>query len=111
MDDPNRHFVSLDKALQDDKRIRYHDDYLSNLLSAIRQDFSFSLNLPSTGTSKEDGCNVGGYFVWSLLDNWEWNSGYTVRFGLYYIDYRNNLTRIPKASARWFKQVLQKTYK
>nr|CAD1832121.1 unnamed protein product [Ananas comosus var. bracteatus] len=52
MDDPNRHFASLDKALQDDKRIRYHDDYLSNLLSAIRQDFSFSLNLPSTGTSK-----------------------------------------------------------
>lgn len=52
MDDPNRPFASLDKALQDDKRIHYHDDYLSNLLSAIRQDFSFSVNLLSTGTSK-----------------------------------------------------------
>jgi len=44
--------------------------------------------------------------VWSLLDNWEWNSGYTVRFGIYYVDYKNNLTRIPKASARWFQTIL-----
>lgn len=59
---------------------------------------------------RKEGCNVHGYFVWSLLDNWEWNSGYTVRFGLYYIDYNNNLTRIPKASVKWFSQFLaQKT--
>jgi beta-glucosidase len=49
--------------------------------------------------------------VWSLLDNWEWNSGYTVRFGLYYVDYNNNLTRIPKASVEWFSQVLAQTQK
>lgn len=67
--------------------------------------FKFNLN-----HCRKEGCNVHGYFVWSLLDNWEWNSGYTVRFGLYYIDYNNNLTRIPKASVEWFKQVLaQKT--
>ena len=48
-----------------------------------------------------------GYFVWSLLDNWEWNYGYTVRFGLYYVDYKNNLTRIPKSSVNWFKGVLK----
>nr|AFK47660.1 unknown [Lotus japonicus] len=80
MDDPGRPFMTLEKALKDDKRIRYHRDYLSNLSAAIRQ----------------DDCNVRGYFVWSLLDNWEWNLGYTVRFGLYYVDYSNNLTRIPK---------------
>lgn len=44
--------------------------------------------------------------MWSLLDNWEWNSGYTVRFGIYYVDYKNNLTRVPKASARWFRTLL-----
>ncbi|CAM8987873.1 unnamed protein product [Rhodiola kirilowii] len=83
----------LDKsnALKDEKRINFHKDYLSNLSAAIRQ----------------DGCNVSGYFVWSLLDNWEWNSGYTVRFGLYFVDYKNNLTRIPKASVEWFKKVLE----
>uniref|UniRef100_A0A6N2MI41 Beta-glucosidase n=1 Tax=Salix viminalis TaxID=40686 RepID=A0A6N2MI41_SALVM len=75
----------------DDKRIEYHRDYLSNISAAIR----------------EDQCDVRGYFAWSLLDNWEWNSGYTVRFGLYFVDYRNNLTRVPKASAEWFKTTLR----
>ncbi|XP_034890064.1 putative beta-glucosidase 41 isoform X2 [Populus alba] len=91
MDDLNTPFISLNKALQDDKRIEYHRDYLSNISAAIRQ----------------DNCDVRGYFAWSLLDNWEWNSGYTVRFGLYFVDYRNNLTRVPKASAEWFKSTLR----
>ncbi|KAI3753854.1 hypothetical protein L2E82_25918 [Cichorium intybus] len=91
MDDPNKSSIKLDEALQDDKRISYHRDYLSNLSAAIR----------------EDGCDVRGYFVWSLLDNWEWNYGYTVRFGLYYVDYKNNLTRIPKKSVDWFRSVLK----
>ncbi|OWM81223.1 hypothetical protein CDL15_Pgr007254 [Punica granatum] len=90
MDELNRPYVTLTKALQDDRRIDYHRDYLSNLSAAIR----------------ENDCNVRGYFTWSLLDNWEWNSGYTVRFGLYYVDYKNNLTRIPKSSAHWFKSFL-----
>ncbi|KAH9299305.1 hypothetical protein KI387_030987, partial [Taxus chinensis] len=58
MDDPNNIFISLKKALKDKKRIRYHADYLSSLSAAI----------------KEDECNVRGYFVWSLLDNWELGS-------------------------------------
>ncbi|KAG4980502.1 hypothetical protein JHK85_034460 [Glycine max] len=84
MDDPSGPFRTLEKALNDDKRIRYHRNYLSNLTAAIR----------------EDDCNVRGYFVWSFLDNWEWNMGYTVRFGLYYVDFRNKLTRIPKDSVQ-----------
>ncbi|GKV15795.1 hypothetical protein SLEP1_g26546 [Rubroshorea leprosula] len=91
MDDLNSPFISMKKALQDEKRIEYHRDYLSNLSAAIRQ----------------DNCNIRGYFVWSLLDNWEWNCGYTVRFGLYHVDYKNNLTRIPKSSVQWFKSALR----
>lgn len=56
---------------------------------------------------RQDECDIRGYFVWSLLDNWEWNMGYTVRFGLYYVDYKNNLTRIPKDSVQWFKRFLR----
>lgn len=44
--------------------------------------------------------------MWSLLDNWEWNMGFSVRFGLYFVDFNNNLTRIPKSSAKWFKNLL-----
>ncbi|GAB4846242.1 Putative beta-glucosidase 41, variant 2 [Ancistrocladus abbreviatus] len=91
MDEPNNAHIAFNEALQDDRRISFHTDYLSNLSAAIR----------------EDGCDVRGYFVWSLLDNWEWNFGYTVRYGLYYVDYKNNLTRIPKASAGWFKNFLR----
>lgn len=63
--------------------------------------------LISINKYRQEGCNVQGYFAWSLLDNWEWNMGYTVRFGLYYVDYKNNLTRIPKASVQWFKSMLK----
>ncbi|XP_074566497.1 beta-glucosidase 6-like [Curcuma longa] len=91
MDDFNNQFISTKHALKDKKRIKYHSDYLSNLAASIR----------------EDGCNVQGYFVWSLLDNWEWTSGYTSRFGLYFVDYKDRLKRYPKSSALWFKNLLR----
>ncbi|KAH9708068.1 Beta-glucosidase 40 [Citrus sinensis] len=93
MDDPNNRFTPTKEALKDDKRIKYHNDYLTNLLAAI----------------KEDGCNVKGYFVWSLLDNWEWAAGYTSRFGLYFVDYKDNQKRYPKNSVQWFKNFLNST--
>jgi len=54
-----------------------------------------------------NGANVKGYFAWSLIDNFEWNSGYTSRFGIYFVDYNNGLKRYPKMSAIWFKDFLQ----
>ena len=50
------------------------------------------------------GADVGGYFVWSLLDNYEWAWGYTKRFGVVRVDY-DTQERIPKASARWYAGV------
>ncbi|KAM6568148.1 hypothetical protein CsatB_016133 [Cannabis sativa] len=52
------------------------------------------------------GVNVKGYFYWSLFDDFEWGEGFLPRFGLYYIDYKNNLNRIPKESAKWFNRFL-----
>ncbi|KAM7464462.1 hypothetical protein LguiA_032583 [Lonicera macranthoides] len=63
-------------------------------------------NLLVTG---EDGCNVKGYFAWSLLDNWEWGAGFSSRFGLYYVDYNDNLKRCAKDSVKWFKNLLTST--
>lgn len=51
------------------------------------------------------GAPVQGYFVWSLLDNFEWAKGYTQRFGIVWVDY-NTQQRIPKDSALWVKQVI-----
>ncbi|KVI02194.1 Glycoside hydrolase, catalytic domain-containing protein [Cynara cardunculus var. scolymus] len=55
---------------------------------------------------KTDGADVRGYFVWTLMDDFEWILGYSVRFGLYYID-RQTLDRIPKLSARWYQDFLK----
>eukprot|EP00250_Pteridium_aquilinum_P018735 c24186_g1_i5 orf=1609-2220(+) len=80
----------LDHVLEDDERIIYHQDYLSSLLLAIK-----------------DGSCVKGYFIWSLLDNWEWGLGFIPRFGVYFVDYKNNLKRYPKKSIGWFRKFLQ----
>jgi beta-glucosidase len=51
------------------------------------------------------GANVRGYFVWSLLDNFEWGAGYANRFGLVYVDYPTQ-RRIPKESAHWYARLI-----
>jgi len=51
-----------------------------------------------------NGVNLGGYFAWSLIDNWEWAHGYSATFGLTRID-RATLARTPKASYDWFARV------
>jgi beta-glucosidase len=76
-------------ALYDKFRIDFFEKYLHELQCAIR-----------------DGANVFGYFVWSLLDNFEWRLGYTARFGIVHVD-RNTFVRYPKDSARWFRKVIK----
>lgn len=66
-------------------------DYLDHHLRAVHD-------------SLQRGADVGGYFVWSLLDNYEWAWGYTKRFGIVRVDY-DTQERTPKASARWYADV------
>lgn len=51
------------------------------------------------------GVNLKGYYVWSLMDNFEWNRGYSPRFGIIRVDFPTQ-RRIPKQSAQWFKEVI-----
>jgi beta-glucosidase len=51
------------------------------------------------------GAPLAGYFVWSVLDNFEWERGYGQRFGLYWVDYATQ-QRIPKDSALWYRDVI-----
>ncbi|CAK8531069.1 unnamed protein product [Lathyrus sativus] len=76
-------------ALNDVKRVEYLNGYLDSLAAAIRK-----------------GADVRGYFVWSLLDNFEWKHGYSIRFGLHRVDFAT-LNRTPRMSAFWYKNVIE----
>ncbi|KAK8524347.1 hypothetical protein V6N12_029213 [Hibiscus sabdariffa] len=86
--DKNTVDSTTEEPLQDVKRVEYMAAYLDALATAIRK-----------------GANVKGYFAWSSLDNFEWNSGFTVKFGLHHVDHKT-LTRRPKLSATWYKNFL-----
>ncbi|WCJ18991.1 Beta-glucosidase 12 [Euphorbia peplus] len=81
---------STEDLLNDWNRIEYYKLHLRSLLCAIN-----------------GGVKVKGYFAWSLMDNFEWIAGYSMRYGLNFVDYQNCLTRLPKKSAIWFKSFLQ----
>ncbi|KAJ9139722.1 hypothetical protein P3X46_030430 [Hevea brasiliensis] len=91
VDEYNNGTLTLEEALMDNMRIDFYFRHLSFLKKAIKE-----------------GANVKGYFAWSLLDNFEWEMGYSVRFGIHYVDYKNGLKRYPKHSALWFKNFLKK---
>ncbi|KAJ0019020.1 hypothetical protein Pint_11688 [Pistacia integerrima] len=84
----------LHEMLDDKLRVRYFKEYLAAVSRAIK-----------------DGADVRGYFAWSLLDNFEWAQGYTKRFGLVYVDYKNGLARHPKSSAYWFLRLIERPVK
>ncbi|XP_025645849.1 beta-glucosidase 46 isoform X1 [Arachis hypogaea] len=79
---------TIEDIINDVKRVEYLSSYLDSLATAIRK-----------------GANVRGYFVWSLLDNFEWTYGYTIRFGLHRVDYAT-LNRTRRFSALWYKQFI-----
>ncbi|CAN8187343.1 unnamed protein product [Coccothraustes coccothraustes] len=76
--------------LCDEWRIQYLKGYINEILKALN-----------------DGVNVKGYTAWSLLDKFEWNKGFSERFGLYHIDFKNkNKPRYPKASVDYYKKII-----
>ncbi|MGH2576337.1 MAG: family 1 glycosylhydrolase, partial [Actinomycetota bacterium] len=62
-------------------------------------------HLRATHTALARGVDLRGYLAWSLLDNFEWAEGYSKRFGLVFVD-RETQARIPKASARFYTEVI-----
>lgn len=62
--------------------------------------------LRSAQRALAEGYPLKGYFLWSLMDNFEWNYGYTRRFGILYVDYKTQ-RRIPKQSFHWYQRVIR----
>ena len=77
-----------EEILRDDERIAYCTEVLQWVHRAMA-----------------DGIDVRGYYLWSLLDNFEWTAGYQARYGILYTDYET-LERTPKKSAEWYRNVI-----
>ena len=85
-DDP----VAPDGAVHDDDRVAYLRDHLTAARRALA-----------------DGVNLRGYFVWSLLDNFEWAEGYSRRFGIIHVDFKS-LRRTPKTSFAFLADIARR---
>jgi beta-glucosidase len=81
--------VSADGSIHDQDRIAYLQSHIAAVHDSIR-----------------DGANIRGYFLWSLMDNFEWAWGYTKRFGIVHVDF-DTQERTPKDSASWYRSVIE----
>lgn len=92
--------ASFDEQPDESGRVQDTDriDYLARHLGA-------ALDAVAPGGDAE-GMDLRGYFVWTLMDNWEWAAGFTQRFGIVHVDVETG-TRTPKASFRWLADVMR----
>jgi beta-glucosidase len=81
-------YVDPEGGVDDEERVAFLDAHFRAAHAAIEQ-----------------GVDLRGYMVWSLLDNFEWAEGYSKRFGIVFVDYGTQ-RRIPKMSARWYREVI-----
>ena len=82
--------LTPDGHVYDTDRVMYLRNYISKLRRAA-----------------VEGYPVRGYFLWSLMDNFEWADGYSLRFGIYYVDFKT-LKRYPKTSAHWYRELVSR---
>ncbi|MDQ6903719.1 MAG: family 1 glycosylhydrolase, partial [Bacteroidota bacterium] len=83
----------LGDSVHDQSRVNFLQDHIAQILKA-----------------KSEGVKVTGYFVWTLMDNFEWAEGFLPRFGLIYVNFNDN-SRIIKSSGYWYKNFLSPTKK
>ncbi|CAG9333784.1 unnamed protein product [Blepharisma stoltei] len=88
--DPGESQMSEEEALNDTFRIDYIYNHIMNMVDAI----------------VNDGVRVKGYFLWSLIDNFEWADGFNTRFGITYVNYSQNLTRAIKNSGYLYQSLI-----
>jgi beta-glucosidase len=81
---------TADGRIEDTDRVMYLRNHLAHLHRAATEGFP-----------------VKGYFVWSLLDNFEWADGYSKRFGIHYVDFKTE-KRTPKLSAEWYREAVRR---
>ncbi len=80
-----------DGRVHDDERTEFYRAYVGQVARAL-----------------DEGCDVRGYYAWSLIDNFEWATGYSQRFGITHCDFENGQKRTVKDSGYWFRDLIAK---
>ncbi len=81
--------IFKENTVEDDYRIDYVKKHMNAIIDAINE-----------------GANIKGYFIWSLMDVFSWSNGYEKRYGLFYVDFETQ-KRFPKKSAYWYKKLAE----
>ena len=87
---PEETILPKAEALHDSFRMNYIYDHIKEIVNSYR----------------DDNVNIKGYFLWSLIDNFEWSDGYDVRFGITYVDFKQNLERTIKDSGYLYRDLI-----
>ena len=83
----------------------FKDTVVDGAVDDVDRENYLRSHIAATWHARQQGVPVTAYFAWSLMDNFEWASGYAKRFGLVYVDYATQ-ERIPKRSAQWYARFL-----
>jgi len=86
--------ANKEKTRKDAENDDFRIEYMKGYLEAVER-------------AKNEGSNINGYFAWSLLDNYEWSSGFTTRFGIVRVEVGEIPVRIPKKSYYWYKDFIK----
>jgi len=87
---PSADVLTADGRVADLDRVMYLRNHIANVHRAA-----------------VEGYPIKGYFLWSLMDNFEWDDGYSTRCGIHYVDYKT-LKRYPKLSAEWYRELIKR---
>lgn len=99
-------YPQIKKLLITENGAAFSDELVNGEVKDVEREQYIKENLKQILRAKADGYEVGGYFVWTLTDNFEWAEGFHPRFGLIYVDF-DTLKRTVKNSGKWFREFLK----
>lgn len=100
-------YSNIRKLMITENGAAYRDKVVDGQIHDVERIMYFELYLKALLKAKQEGLNITGYMVWTLMDNFEWAEGFNARFGLVYTDFASQ-QRIIKDSGHWFQDFLGK---
>lgn len=99
-------YPEIKEILISENGAAFYDEVIGGKIYDFRRINYLKQHLAMVEKARQEGVPVRGYFVWSLMDNFEWAEGFRMRFGLFYVNYETK-ERLPKESAWWYRELIR----